>query len=304
MRFIGLLNLVAVVALADVAPRPADVLPARDRNDCERDDQCVIRANSGCCSCCQGEPEAFTTDQARQMQMRCAAVDCAHDCETVKCARPRARPADFRAVCRQRHCEKVPVAAPPPPPPPPPTDVNSCVTDSECTLTDYSCCTGCCEREVYATTPRALAASRRACATKSCPAYECAAVQHCRSPAPASSFSAICEAGRCQRVVKNSPPPSAQCRQNSDCQLAYPRQRCEPGCGCCQSPQAIAFPSGRAPPDLESPERNQVVPGQPAFGLSTGDAKRCGSCPPVIPADAVCNAGQCMAVPKRVRLTK
>lgn len=200
-----------------------------------------------------------------------------------------------------------------PPAPPPP----ECRADAECTITTFDgCCGSCCPRQPYAMNRQRLDALEASCAVKKCARPDCSDVACAMVvPEPASSFRAVCEAGRC---VARRVSEVAECRRDADCTvvsgLPPPGSACHAQpCGCC--PVNVAAPVDRARPrpappgPMPTPAPAKKGAG-PAFGLSTGDGRpqgptvtppACSPCPQPPPANAACVAGQCTLAPVRPR---
>lgn len=70
---------------------------------CSRDDDCVVVAGTGCCSCCPSSPSAIPKAEHERSERRCAAVDCKPCDPSIECAKVE-KPEAFRAVCRDGTC--------------------------------------------------------------------------------------------------------------------------------------------------------------------------------------------------------
>jgi hypothetical protein len=90
------------LACASCQPVPA----AEGPRDCEKDGDCVVTQHTGCCGCCHcGTPYAISVDDLRQLQSRCARVDCGPPkCDGVTCDAC-VDTSKMRAVCKAGQCE-------------------------------------------------------------------------------------------------------------------------------------------------------------------------------------------------------
>lgn len=198
-----------------------------------------------------------------------------------------------------------------PPARPPP----ECRADSECVITTFEgCCGSCCPRAPYAVSASGLKAAQQRCAAVRCKAPSCDDVACAMVvPEPASSFRAVCQAGRC---VARRVSEVAECRSSADCTVVTTQPPSGAACyaspcGCCPVNAAVPVEQLRprpAPQPAPPLKKGEAPATAPPFGLSTGDGRprtppvdppNCSPCPSPPPADAACVAGKCtLAAPK------
>lgn len=103
LLFIGVaIGLIAVAACSKKDDGPART-PSGAVASCSRDDECVVVASTGCCSCCPSGPLAIPKTEHERNERRCAAVDCKPCDPSIECAKVE-KPEAFRAVCRDGTC--------------------------------------------------------------------------------------------------------------------------------------------------------------------------------------------------------
>jgi len=272
-----------LVSFAVMIPLAAAAQAAE--GDCRRDSDCTMSSFAGCCgSCCPAPSEAVSVKTLEAQRHRCAAVDCARPrCEAVKCAPlDPADEAEKRAVCRGGQCV---TQAPPPPAPEP-----DCRVDSDCAMTTFACCGGCCPAPSRAVGVKQLKREQDVCAITSCAARNCAAVK-CLQRDESPEQIAVCRAGVCIAETAR-----AECRADGDCELVP-----APTGGCCSAQwQARPLERPHLMDDAPPPARGAAKQDDPRFGLSAGSSGGgCGACPALPPARAACRAARCVVQPMK-----
>ena len=103
---------VASPAPIDAAPAPAPT----SATSCDRDDDCVVTNDAGCCACPQcrvAAPHALTRAQEKLEEDKCAVVDCDFGpCNVGGMCKPGEPAAHFAARCADHACTMARIAPP------------------------------------------------------------------------------------------------------------------------------------------------------------------------------------------------
>ena len=218
MRAAGVIALVlSALALASGCTC-AKSQPAPGKASCTKDSECFVSAEMCCKSCCDGLIHATTPAQFEADRAACAPVKCPEslNCDGTTC--PAAPGVDeFEAFCRNGFCVAEQRTSPAPVTSAPvadqPVDPDyECDANTECEVSDFTCCPSCCEHQVYAAPTKRLEKLPGQCPPECPPKRNCASAV-CGESGNVKDFEALCENHHCKAVKKRlgaTPPAHLQ----------------------------------------------------------------------------------------------